>query len=115
MIERADLQPVVRWTTSVVQAKSVPAGTARTEQPAGKGARDHDALDPKVEHTGALAQQYAQRAQDQRCCDAQHGDPEGLVGEDVKEFAHFIRTRYCVKSVATSTEISEAATMTSAM
>ena len=28
VIERADLQPVVRWTTSVVQAKSVPAGTA---------------------------------------------------------------------------------------
>ncbi len=37
------------------------------------------------------------------------------VGEDVGDVGHFSRTRYCVSSVATSTAISEAATITSAM
>ena len=84
-------------------------------QPAGEGTGHHDAFDTQVEHTGPFAKQGTERAQDERRGNAQDGDPEGLVAQNVVKIAHFRRILYCVKSVATSTESSEAATMTSAM
>ena len=45
-------------------------------EPAGEGADRHDALDAEIEHAGALAEQLAQRGEDQRRGDAQRRRPE---------------------------------------
>jgi len=60
-----------------------PQRAARVDgQPAGERTRDHDALDAEVQHAGALAQQNAERAEDERRRDAQHRRPEVDVRED---------------------------------
>ena len=67
---------------SAATAHAGPQRRARVDrEPAGEGARDHDPLDAEVQHAGALAQQHAERAEDQRRGDAQHRDPEGGVAE----------------------------------
>ncbi len=73
-------------------------------EPSGKRARDHDAFDAEVEHAGALAQQHAQRAQDQRRGDAQHRHPERRGQQQVEGFAeHGVRLRLPLTSSAGGT------------
>ena len=84
-------------------------------EPARECAGHHDAFDAQVQNPGALAQQNAERSQNQWRGDAQHGNPKCRVPEDVDQLGHRHFNRYCVNSVATNTEINDAATMTSAM
>ena len=61
-------------------------------EPAGEGADDHDPLDAEVQHARALAEQHAERAEDERRGDAQHRDPEGHARDDVDDVGgHVIR------------------------
>ena len=89
--------------------------TQVNREPAGEGAGHQNAFNAQVQHPGALTHQHPQRAQNQRRGDAQHGNPEGRVDEDVKQVSHFQRSRYWVSRVATSTAMREVATITSAM
>ena len=91
------------------------AGPRVRGEPARERAGDHDPLDAEVQHPRPLAQQHAERAQDQRRRDAQNGDPERRRQHQVEHRAHRSLTLYCVSIVATSIVISEIATMTSAM
>ena len=54
-------------------------------QPAGECADHHDPLDAEVQHAGPLAQQHAQRAEDERRGNAQHRDPERDARHDVED------------------------------
>ncbi len=84
-------------------------------EPAGEGTRHHDPFDAQVQHARAFAQQHAQRAEDEGRRHAQRRDPEGRIGQDVQQLGHFQRTLYWASRPATSTAMSEAATITSAM
>ena len=53
-------------------------------QPADHGAERHDTLDAEVENARPLADQCAERAEDERRRDAEHGRPEAGGGEEVE-------------------------------
>jgi hypothetical protein len=61
--------------------------------PAGHGAGGEDALDAEVQHPGALADQLAQRAEDQWRGDPQRRRPEAGGQQDVEHLAHRHLTR----------------------
>ena len=51
-------------------------------EPACERAGHHDPLDAEVQHAGALAQQHAERAENQRRRDAQDRRPELGIGDE---------------------------------
>ena len=57
-------------------------------EPAHHGAQGHDALDAEVQHARPLAQQLAQRREDQGRGNAQGRGPEARLQQDVQDFAH---------------------------
>ena len=63
-------------------------GTLVDGEPADHGAQRHDPLDAEVEHAGALAQQLAQRGEDQRRGDPQRRRPEAGLEQDVEGVGH---------------------------
>ena len=63
-------------------------GTLIDGHPAGHRTGGHDPLDAEIEHAGPLADQLAQRAQEERGRDADGGGPEGGRDEDVEDALH---------------------------
>jgi len=54
--------------------------------PGDEGAKAHDALDAEVDNAGALADQVAEGAEDQRRGDAQGGGPEAGARQQAEGF-----------------------------
>jgi hypothetical protein len=84
-------------------------------QPAGEGSDDHNALDPEIEDTGTLAEEFTDGRKNQRRCDADHGGPEPGGNEDVKQFAHPRTTLNRAKRTANTMNRSDSARSMSAI
>src|SRR5436305_14699843 len=61
-------------------------------EPAAERTGDHDAFGAQIQYARALAQQYTERAENQRRRNAPHGDPEWGRSNDVAAFPHASRT-----------------------
>jgi hypothetical protein len=89
-------------------------GTIIHRKPTDHGTEGHDSFDAQVQHSGTLAQQRAERPEDQGRRDAQHRGPQAGGSQYVEQGAHR-RILYCAKNNATSIDKSDSATVTSAM
>src|SRR3546814_4996666 len=75
------------WSSDVCSSDLGPEVAALVDpQPGGEGAQRHDALDAEVQHAGALADELAEGAEDERRRHAHQGAPEAQRDEDLDEF-----------------------------
>ncbi len=68
------------------------------DREAGHGAQEHDALDAQIEHAGALAEQLAQRRQQQGGGHPEHGREEADLEQQVPERANGPPPRHAAAS-----------------